>query len=179
MCWNILLDICVNESKWSRNFQFIHKIDIFSQLVSTKMMTWRRSSCCLHFCYWNWNWKPFSQFSWESLDLKLLKHWSSRNWPCHWLLDSSHTTCSRSQPLQPPVWKHPQQHHHHTIQVAGNQVPLAVVHMPVSGIHRHKIWPTAHTIQAEHHPATAVAHHQPQPPQSHPPIQPFKVMAFA
>lgn len=64
------------------------------------------------------------------------------------------------------------QHHHHTIQAAGNQVQLAVAHMPVSGIHLHKIWHTALTTPRVHHQApmvaAAAALHQPQLPQNHP-----------
>lgn len=145
-------------------------------------MIWKRSSCCLHFCSWNWNWKPSSQFSWASLELKPWKLWSCQNWLWHWSLDLSLTICSRNQLHQLLVWTFPQLHHHHTIQIAGNQALLAVVHTHASGIHLHKIWPTVPTTQAAHHQAAAaaavVAHHQLQLPQNHLPIQLSEMIAI-
>lgn len=65
--------------------------------------------------------------------------------------------------------------HHHTTQVAGNQVQPAVAHMHASGIHQHKTWHTAPTIRAVHRQAAveaaAAALPLPQLPQNHPATQ--------
>lgn len=121
-------------------------------------MTLRRSCCCPHFCCWNWNWKQFYHLSPLSLASRRSKHWLCRNWHWHWLSVSLRTVCWRNRPPQhQPLKHHRQLHpHHRTIQAAGNQVQPAVVHMHVSGIHRHKISPTVRTIRAHRRLAVVV-----------------------
>lgn len=143
-----------------------------SQLASTRMTIWRRNCYCLLFYYWNWNWKQFCHSSSESLASKQSKHWSYPNWLLVWLLDSLHIACSRNQ-LHQPHQRYQRLLHHHTIQVAGNQVLQAAAHMHAFGmIHLVKIWLIALITAATRQSATAAADHQLL--QNRPPIPHFK-----